>query len=289
MLCSILDTVSEIERTVTGPPDAPVLGPAQDWPVAVEELDLADCLRTSLSESESVVPYFQPIVSLYDLAVVGHEGLVRWHHPTRGTLAPAAFLALAERTGLVVPLGWNMLERCCAALSSSSGAGQSGWISVNVSGSQLGRGQLVPAVCRSLDASGIEPGRLHLEITETALVKATATIVRELGEVSQMGVAIALDDFGTGYSSLSMLRDLPVNAVKVDRSFIETVGYDHVTTAIVHRVIELCRDLGIDLIAEGIETDVQASILRALGCTFGQGYLFGLPAPYPCRSPVVHG
>jgi EAL domain-containing protein (putative c-di-GMP-specific phosphodiesterase class I) len=227
------------------------------------------------------VPFFQPIVQLSDLRVVGHEGLVRWQHPQRGLVAPADFLPLAERSGLIVPLGWWMLDVCSEALRSTERPGSlPRFMSVNVSGSQLGRGQLAPAIARSVEASGIDPSNLHLEITESALVETTTTVLRELAEVTSMGVSIALDDFGTGYSSLSMLRDLPVSAVKIDRSFVAPISRDQGTTAIVHRVVELCRDLGIKSIAEGIETDQQANVLRDLGCTHGQGYLFGFPEPW---------
>jgi diguanylate cyclase (GGDEF)-like protein/PAS domain S-box-containing protein len=258
-----------------------VYDPAQDSPTTVADLKLEGELRSTLENRHGLVPFFQPIVQLSDLRVVGHEGLVRWQHPQRGLVAPADFLPLAERSGLIVPLGWWMLDVCSEALRSTERPGSlPRFMSVNVSGSQLGRGQLAPAIARSVEASGIDPSNLHLEITESALVETTTTVLRELAEVTSMGVSIALDDFGTGYSSLSMLRDLPVSAVKIDRSFVAPISRDQGTTAIVHRVVELCRDLGIKSIAEGIETDQQANVLRDLGCTHGQGYLFGFPEPW---------
>jgi diguanylate cyclase (GGDEF)-like protein len=258
-----------------------VYDPAQDSPTTVADLKLEGELRSTLEHRQGLVPFFQPIVQLSDLRVVGHEGLVRWQHPQRGLVAPADFLPLAERSGLIVPLGWWMLDVCSEALRSTERPDSlPQFMSVNVSGSQLGRGQLAPAIARSVEASGIDPSNLHLEITESALVETTTTVLRELAEVTSMGVSIALDDFGTGYSSLSMLRDLPVSAVKIDRSFVQPISRDQGTTAIVHRVVELCRDLGIKSIAEGIETDEQAHVLRDLGCTHGQGYLFGFPEPW---------
>jgi diguanylate cyclase (GGDEF)-like protein/PAS domain S-box-containing protein len=262
-----------------------VYDPAQDNPTTVADLKLEGELRSTLENRRGLVPFFQPIVDLSDLKVVGHEGLVRWQHPQRGLVAPADFLPLAERSGLIVPLGWWMLDVCSEALRWTEGPGRlPGFMSVNVSGSQLGRGQLAPAIARAVEASGIDPSNLHLEITESALVETTTTVLRELAEVTSMGVSIALDDFGTGYSSLSMLRDLPVSVVKIDRSFVEPISRDQGTTAIVHRVVELCRDLGIKSIAEGIETDEQAEMLRDLGCTHGQGYLFGFPKPWDWAS-----
>jgi diguanylate cyclase (GGDEF)-like protein/PAS domain S-box-containing protein len=256
-----------------------VYDPTQDNPATVADLELEDALRESLARGSGIVAHFQPIVRLRDRTVAGHEALARWRHPVKGLLHPAAFLPLAEHTGLVVPLGWQMLEAGCAALRSAAvEGGPSTWMSVNISGSQLGRGQLVPAVRQAVEMGGVDPSRLHLEITETALVHATRAVLHELSEVRRMGAKIALDDFGTGYSSLSMLRDLPVGAVKIDRSFVEPLARDRGTTVIVHRLIELCRDLGIDCIAEGIETEAQAELLHGLGCTYGQGYLFGRPA-----------
>ncbi len=258
-----------------------VYDPAQDSPATVADLKLEGELRSTLENRQGLVPFFQPIVQLSDLSVVGHEGLVRWQHPQRGLVAPADFLPLAERSGLIVPLGWWMLDVCSQALRSTERPdGVPRFMSVNVSGSQLGRGQLAPAIERAVQASGIDPSNLHLEITESALVETTTTVLRELAEVTHMGASIALDDFGTGYSSLSMLRDLPVSAVKIDRSFVAPISHDQGTTAIVHRVVELCRDLGIKSIAEGIETEQQANVLRDLGCTHGQGYLFGVPQPW---------
>jgi EAL domain-containing protein (putative c-di-GMP-specific phosphodiesterase class I) len=187
---------------------------------------------------------------------------------------------MAEQAGLIVPLGWWMLSvSCLAAQDVRLTGGWSRWISVNASASQLGRGQLLTEVRRALDASGLPPYRLHLEITESALVNASARVVKEVREVADLGVQIALDDFGTGYSSLSLLRDLPVTTVKIDRSFVTPIATDRATRAIVRSVIALCQELSITTIAEGIETQEQLTSLRALGCHLGQGYLLGRPSP----------
>jgi len=253
--------------------------PAQDRVATRADLQLEDELRESL-DADQVRAYYQPIVELSDRAVVGHEALVRWEHPRHGLLLPQRFLELAESSGLIRPLGWWMLDRACQdATTSGSGLTPRGWVAVNASPSQLARPGVVADVTRALDASGLPPERLHLEITETALMTASATLARELVELSDIGVRIALDDFGTGYSSLSLLRQFPVDLVKIDRSFIEPVLTDPSAFAIVKAVLSMCRDMGLPTVAEGIETEQQLDLLRRLGCSNGQGYLFGRPAP----------
>ena len=265
-----------------GPGRVEIYDPAQDKPATLADLQLEYALRGAIAEQTALIPYFQPIVGLSDDRPVGYEALVRWRHPTLGLLDPAEFLPLAERTGLIVPLGWWMLEVSGrAATNVRLTGGWSRWIAVNASGSQLGRGRLVPALRQALEINGLSPGRLHLEITETALVEASPAAIKEVREVADLGVRIALDDFGTGYSSLSLLRDLPVSTVKIDRSFVSPIASDPSARAIVRSVIALCQELSITTVAEGIETEEQLTSLRALGCSQGQGYLIGRPAPLP--------
>ena len=261
--------------------------PAQDRVATRADLQLEDDLRTSLGTDE-LRAYYQPIVALGDLTVVGHEALVRWEHPEHGLLPPERFLELAESSGLIRPLGWWMLSQACQdAANGSGGLAPQGWVAVNASPSQLARPGVAADVTRALVASGLRPERLHLEITETALITATATLVRELRELSEMGVRIALDDFGTGYSSLSLLRQFPVDLVKIDRSFIEPVLTDRSAYAIVKAVLSMCRDMALPTVAEGIETHQQRDLLHELGCSHGQGFLFGRPVPLPVRVPVA--
>jgi len=256
--------------------------PTQDRPATVGDLELEYALRTALAGGDGLVPYFQPIVSLETNTPVGYEALIRWRHPEKGMLEPDEFLPMAEQTGLIAPLGWRMLELCCrAAADPRLTGGWSRWVAVNVSGSQLGRGQLASAVRSALDAAGLPPDRLHLEITETALVEASPSAIKEVREVADLGVRIALDDFGTGCSSLSLLRDLPVGTVKIDRSFVKPIVSDRSARAIVRSVITLCREMGVATVGEGVETDEQITSLRALGATLAQGYLLGRPAPLP--------
>ncbi|MDR1999081.1 MAG: EAL domain-containing protein [Frankiaceae bacterium] len=255
-------------------PDRDRLGTALD-------LELEQSLRAALAEGgQGLLPYFQPIIDIATGRPVGCEALVSWRHPRRGLLQPADFLPLAEQSGLVMPLGWWMLsESCRAAPLLPPGFADSPWVAVNVSGTQLSRGQLGGAVSAALEGAGLPPQRLHLEITETALVEASPEAVRELREVAELGVCIALDDFGTGYSSLSLLRDLPVGAVKIDRSFVGPILSDPTAMPIVRSVIWLCQELGLTTVAEGVETPAQLEALRDLGCTQAQGFLIGHPAP----------
>ena len=254
--------------------------PTQDRPATVADLELEHALRAALADGHELLPYFQPVISLETNAPVGYEALIRWAHPERGLLEPDDFLPLAEQSGLIAPLGWWMLDVSCrAAADPQLTGGWSRWVAVNVSGSQLGRGQLAPAIRQALSAGELPPSRLHLEITETALVEASSAAIKEVREVADLGVRIALDDFGTGYSSLSLLRDLPVSTVKIDRSFVKPIASDRSARAIVRSVIALCQELGIATVGEGVETEEQITSLRALGCTLAQGYLLGRPSP----------
>ncbi len=258
----------------------------QDRVATRADLQLEDDLRMSL-ESDELRAYYQPIVALDDLAVIGHEALVRWQHPEHGLLPPVRFLDLAESSGLIRPLGWWMLAQACQdAARGTGGLSPAGWVAVNASPSQLARPGVAADVAAALEVSGLAPSRLHLEITETALITASETLVTELRDLSAMGVRIALDDFGTGYSSLSLLRQFPVDLVKIDRSFVEPVLHDRSAVAIVKAVLGMCRDLELPTVAEGIETPEQLALLRELGCSHGQGFLFGAPVPLAVRVPV---
>ena len=263
--------------------------PSTDASATTAELELEQDLRRALARpahspehDEELLPYFQPIVRLHDGAVVGYEALARWHHPTRGVLMPDEFVPIAERSGVVVPLGWQMLASSCRAmrrLSESRPPKEAPglFVSVNVSANQIGRGQLLGAVSAALASTGLLPNQLHLEITETAMVEASPRAISEIAAIADLGVAIALDDFGVGYSSLSMLKDLVVHIVKIDKSFITPLVEERSAGAIVRRVVSLCNELGIEAIAEGVQDTAQLNVLRALGCTYAQGFLFGAP------------
>ncbi|PZS32595.1 MAG: GGDEF domain-containing protein [Pseudonocardiales bacterium] len=262
--------------------------PSVDHVATREDLQLEDDLRLSVASGE-LRAYYQPIVSLSDHSVAGHEALLRWQHPEHGLLPPAHFLELAESSGLIRPLGWWILTQACRdAAAGRHGLGSSpSWVAVNASPSQLARPGMANDVTRALVESGLRPERLHLEITETALITAGTTLLRELRQLTEMGVRIALDDFGTGYSSLSLLRQFPVDVVKIDRSFIEPLLTDRTAHAIVKAVLGMCRDMGLRTVAEGIEREDQRDVLLGLGCSHGQGYLFGHPRPLRVPVPLV--
>jgi diguanylate cyclase (GGDEF)-like protein len=256
-----------------------VYDPHRDHSSTLEDLQLEQALRLAVDSGEGLQAYLQPIVSLVDESVVGAETLMRWHHPDRGLLLPADFLPMAEESGLIVPLGWRMLDLGVQAAAAGGDEKRGDWVAVNVSGSQLGRELLPAAVRRSLIDNDVAPHQLHIEITETVLVDASSQAIREVREVADMGVSIALDDFGTGYSSLSLLRDLPISVVKIDRSFIAPIAEDRRTAALVRSVVAMCNALGISTVAEGVETREQLALVRAFGCDHAQGYLFGGPSP----------
>lgn len=240
------------------------------------DLQLEQDLRVEVEYGNRLTAFLQPIVNLQSGTMVGAESLVRWRHPTRGLLLPDAVVPIAEESGLIVPLGQRMLELGVQA-ACGPWMRTRGWVAVNVSGGQLGRGLLPDAVRHALESRDLPPDRLHLEITETALAHASAQAIREVHEVAEMGVSIALDDFGTGYSSLSLLRDFPISVVKIDRSFIAPIAEDRRAAALVRSLVVMCDSLGIGTVAEGVETYDQRAVVSALGCDHAQGYLFGRP------------
>jgi len=251
----------------------------------MERLDLENDLRGALERGELRVHY-QPIVALDDERIVGFEALVRWQHPTRGLVAPMAFIPMAEETGLIVPLGRWVLETACrqaARWRRSAGGTKAPFVSVNLSARQFIQADLVEDVAAVLAATGLEPAALELEITESVVMDQSEIGVRSLRRLRDLGVRLVLDDFGTGYSSLAYLKHLPLDMLKIDRSFV--LGLDEVADrSIVDAVIALAHGLGIGVVAEGIETRAQADRLRASGCDLGQGYLFARPMPAPATT-----
>lgn len=235
--------------------------------------DLTEELRAAIANSELSVAY-QPIVSLASGALIGFEALTRWRHPARGSISPGEFIPLAEETGMIVALGdWVLNEACREASSWPSDIR----ISVNLSPLQLRKPGFAIDVIRALGRSNLSPGRLKLEVTETALLGEDAVTRATLTALKQVGVGISLDDFGTGYSSLSHLRLTPLERIKIDMSFVSGVGSDSGSAAIVHAILALARDLGLKTTAEGVESEAQRQWLADNGCDAGQGYLFGRP------------
>jgi EAL domain-containing protein (putative c-di-GMP-specific phosphodiesterase class I) len=226
---------------------------------------------------------YQPIVALADNSVVGHEALVRWAHPIRGLLSPDEFLDVAEDTGLITAVGAQVLDQACATLAECPAL--VGTISVNISAVQLTAPDWLNSVRESLARHQVDPTRIVLEVTETAVLNPNVSTRRALTSLRELGVGIHIDDFGTGYSSISVLRDLPVTGVKLDLRFVHdlTTG-DSQDNALAQGLSGLVKGLHLTGIAEGIETQTQAAILRAQGWECGQGYYFGRPAPMPVTS-----
>jgi diguanylate cyclase (GGDEF)-like protein/PAS domain S-box-containing protein len=246
---------------------------------ALRRLETEVGIREGLGSNQFEV-FYQPIVNTHTGHLTAAEALVRWNHPSRGLLAPIEFIGVAEDTGLIVPLGEQVLR---AATSQAQAWRLSGvvdddfYVSVNLSTHQLQESDLVSSVARALGDSGLAPDGLVLEVTESALIENLDVTVARLLALRALGVRLAIDDFGTGYSSLSYLADLPINFVKIDKSFIDRINSGTEATAVVRGVIDLSRAMGFTCIAEGVEQEVQRQILDELGCDFTQGYLFGRP------------
>ena len=215
-------------------------------------------------------------------AVVAVEALVRWQHPERGLVLPAAFIPLAEESGLIVPIGRWVLHTACRQAREWHDAppgGRSLVVSVNLTARELHEPGLVAQVGQVLRETGVDPARLRLEITESAAMQNVDAVIATLTAVRGLGVGLALDDFGTGYSSLSHLHRLPVDTLKVDQSFVGRVDTDKGAQAIVRAVTALARALGMTVTAEGVETAAQRERVRALRCDRAQGYYFAPPLP----------
>jgi diguanylate cyclase (GGDEF)-like protein len=230
-------------------------------------------LRVALERDEFIV-FYQPIVDASSGSVVSFEALIRWNHPVRGMISPADFIPIAEATGMIIPIGGWILRRACvdAAL----------WpahikVAVNLSGAQFRAGNLCREVTDALAAAGLDPARLELEITESLLIKDASAARRMLGSLREIGVRVAIDDFGTGYSSLSYLRDFVFDKIKIDKSFVDDLGNGRRSDAVIRTVTRLALDLGVDTVAEGVETDEQRQQLCADGCSHLQGYFFSRP------------
>jgi diguanylate cyclase (GGDEF)-like protein/PAS domain S-box-containing protein len=246
---------------------------------ALEGLQLEADLDAALGRDEFRLVY-QPVVKLETQQIVGFEALLRWHHPTLGVIAPDKFIPLAEESGSIVPIGQWVLRTACAV----GARWQRDYplhpkltMAVNLSARQLAADNLVLQVAEALAESGLEPTSLVLEMTETVLIKDASLAARRLHELRRTGVRLAIDDFGTGYSSLSYLRQFPVDILKIDRSFINTITDRKRIPAIVRGLLDLGRTLDLETIAEGVEDDVQRDGLRDEHCQFAQGFLFAKP------------
>ncbi|MEP6632888.1 MAG: EAL domain-containing protein, partial [Luteimonas sp.] len=243
---------------------------------ALRLLDLEADLRRAIL-GDAFQPYFQPIVRLADGAVLGHEALLRWNHERRGALRPAEFIGVGEDSGLIEQVDWLMYRHVFEWMRGH----QDGYVSINVSPRHFRSDDFAERLLRMLDQAGADPKRLRIEITEIALLDDAPRALRMLNELRDSGVHALLDDFGTGFSALSYLHRFPIQALKIDQSFV--AGLESETSAeslaLVRAILALAGTLGIDTIGEGIETERQRDTLLELGCQCGQGYLYGRPQP----------
>jgi diguanylate cyclase (GGDEF)-like protein/PAS domain S-box-containing protein len=250
--------------------------------------ELAADLRDAVDAGAIDVAY-QPLVDLGTGLTTGVEALARWTHPTRGPVSPEEFVPLAEHTGSIEALGAAVLDQALATART--------WrrarpdldldLGVNLSARQLADGDLVEVVTQALARHGGDPGRLVLELTETAVLEDTPRAVAVMHELRELGVRFAIDDFGTGYSSLAYLQRLPVDVVKIDRSFVAALGRDRSAEGLVRAIVALARSLDLEVVAEGVETEQQLAVLRRLGCTTAQGYLLSRPLPATALAPTL--
>jgi diguanylate cyclase (GGDEF)-like protein len=243
------------------------------------EMDLRHVVEDLfLNNTSQLQLYYQPIVSLATDCIVGFEALIRWFHPERGLISPAEFIPVAEETGLIVPIGRWVLHEACNQLrrwQEQSEEAKDLIMSINVSSRQLLQPDFISQISQILQATQISTSSIKLEITESVLMETAACVTDQLVQMQDLGVRLSLDDFGTGYSSLNYLYRFPINTLKVDRSFVDGLGSGQ--DQIVQTIIALAHGLGMDVTAEGVETPEQLAQLKALGCEFGQGYLFSRP------------
>jgi diguanylate cyclase (GGDEF)-like protein/PAS domain S-box-containing protein len=248
----------------------------------VQQRSTARRVLESALDEQRVVVYYQPVIDLSSGRVAGFEALARVAEHDGSILTPAMFVPVAEDTGLVVPLGTAVLGMACAEARGWQSAGSSEsplTVAVNLSSRQFESGDLPAIVRAALEETGLDPSRLHLELTETSVIALGPDLLDQLGSIRDLGVQVGLDDFGTGYASLTHLRRLPLTFVKIDQSFVQGLGTDAEDEGIVAAVVTLAAHLGLRSIAEGVETEDQLARVREIGCDQAQGYLFARPAP----------
>jgi EAL domain-containing protein (putative c-di-GMP-specific phosphodiesterase class I) len=239
-------------------------------------------------DADELFLLYQPLVSTVTGTIASAEALVRWRHPERGLVAPDDFIGLAERTGLIVPLGLRVLTLACAQLRQWAPTAPSLSVAVNVSARQLLEPDFVDEVRKILWSSGVDPSRIVLELTESLVVEDSDGAVQVLWQLRGLGVRLALDDFGTGYSSLARLGDLPLDEMKIDKSFVDRLGVTPGdSTSLVTAAVAMGHGLGLEVVSEGVETAAQAAFLKSIGCDLLQGYLLGRPLPAEQVTPML--
>lgn len=246
---------------------------------AIQRIDLERELKRAVEREEFEV-YYQPQIDLRTNRIAGAEALLRWNHPDKGILAPGHFLSVASETGLIVPIGEWVVERACAQISAWTRNGVPPFrVAVNISGHHFRKPGAIETLTQLLKKSGVDPSFVELELTEEVLIERVEENIEALWKLRSLGVQIAVDDFGTGYSSLSYLKHFPIHTLKIDRSFVQQLLANEKDAIITKGVISLAHDLGLKVIAEGVETAEQLPFLVKQNCDEGQGYLYSRPVP----------
>jgi diguanylate cyclase (GGDEF)-like protein/PAS domain S-box-containing protein len=247
--------------------------------VSHQKIALEQSLRKALEHGELEM-YYQPQIDAISGRIVGAEALMRWNHPQRGVVSPGEFLPFAEENGLMLPISdWMIVALCRDMLQWNSIGGGQLKLSLNLSPQYLDRGDFFEKMRNALQRHGIAPGQIEVEITENICIRNPQHAIEQLNKLGQLGVSVAIDDFGTGYSSLAYLHRFPVHTIKIDQSFVKEIHDEHGHYPVVLAIISIARGLGLNLIAEGVETEAQARYLRANGCLTMQGYLYHRPMP----------
>jgi EAL domain-containing protein (putative c-di-GMP-specific phosphodiesterase class I) len=256
----------------------------------VRTVRLENDLRQALVEEEFEL-YFQPIYDIAAHRLNGFEALLRWNHPEKGVLAPGAFISVAEEAGLITDLGTWVLDRGCRTMARwrRDFAGVEVSLSLNLSPRDLLQPSLIPMLTELLHETGLDGRHVKLEITETAVMENPEIATARLERLQKMGFQVAMDDFGTGYSSLSYLQRLPIDILKIDRSFVQTMLENPNNLEIIKAIIGLGKILDLRIVAEGVETPEQLAALRDLGCDLAQGYLLGRPMPRQQAEALLSG
>ncbi len=243
---------------------------------ARDRIELASDLKNALEVDQFFLLY-QPTFDLQSETITGVEALIRWRHPSRGIIPPATFIPLAEETGLIVPIGRWVLRTACTQAAAWHNMGHPLGMSVNISARQLDHDDLISDVAEAIASTELDPTTLTLEITETTLMRDSDAATRRLRDLKDLGVRIAIDDFGTGYCSLAYLRQFPVDALKIDRTFISGIAASNESKALIHMLVQLGKALGLETLGEGIEEQAQLRQLQREECDYGQGFLFARP------------
>ena len=242
-----------------------------------DTLSLISDMRTALKDNQFHL-VFQPKILLADDSVVGAEALIRWIHPTHGFIGPDIFIPIAEKSGLIIDIGAWVIEQSCIACSEWSRAGFDNIsVAINMSSIQFNEHDIVDQISNSIKKSGVKPHNIELEVTESLLLDNTVTLRDTLVQIKKMGIKISIDDFGTGYSNLGYLKTMDVNTLKIDRSFIQNMEEEEHNQNIVKAIIQISKSLGVQVVAEGVETAVVAESLQAMNCQIGQGYFWAKP------------